>query len=250
MLIMRFRRSRLASGRQRRVEGAAAPKRDRPGMNAPSFCEYLRRALPGCRPETIKRLTQTVRMRTVLPGEHVYRQGEPVPLTLLVEGYGAARRTTLNGKELVSGVAPAGVLFGWSGLTSVPSSVELVALTRCEVGQWPGAEIRALAAADSGLALAAIDSMAWSLHQTVERIEGFLHQDARLRVLRILAQHRELFFGESPVLTRANLPGLVGTSREMTGAVLRQLEQEGTVKRVGRAGLQLLRPDRLDDLAP
>jgi CRP-like cAMP-binding protein len=99
---------------------------------------------------------------------------------------------------------------------------------------------------DPGLALAAIDSMAWSLHQAVERIEGFLHQDARLRVLRVLARHRELFFGEPTVLTRAHLPGLVGTSREMTGKVLRQLEREGTIARVGRAGLKLLRPDQLE----
>lgn len=212
--------------------------------------EFLDRSLPGCRNETIERLVQTARTRRVGPREHVYRQGEPVPVTLILEGYGAARRTTSNGKELVSGVARTGVLFGWSGLASVPSSVELVALTECEIAQWPGSEIRALVGADPGLALAAIDSMAWSLHQTVERIEGFLHQDARLRVLKILAQHRELFFGESPVLTRTHLPGLVGTSREMTGRVMRQLEREGTVKRVGRAGLHLLRPERLELAAP
>jgi CRP-like cAMP-binding protein len=211
-----------------------------------SLPESLARSLPRCRADTVGRLLQTVRVRALGPGEHIYRQGEPVPLTLIVAGYGAARRTTLNGKELVSGVAFAGVLFGWSGIASVPSSVELVALTECDVAQWEGSEIRTLATRDPGLALAAMDSMAWSLHQSVERIEGFLHQDARLRVLRILAQHRDLFFGESPVLTRAHLPGLVGTSREMTGHVLRQLEREGTLKRVGRSGLQLLRPDQLD----
>ena len=189
---------------------------------------------------------ETVRVRTVRPGESIYRQGDPVPLTLILDGYGAARRTTANGKQLVSGIAPAGVLFGWSGLASVPSSIELTALTDGEVAQWTATDVRVLAASDAGLALSAIDSMAWSLHQTIERIEGFLHQDARLRVLRVLAQHRDLFFGESPVLTRGQLPGLVGTSREMTGHVLRQLEREGTLRRVGRAGLELLRPDQLD----
>jgi CRP-like cAMP-binding protein len=190
-------------------------------------------------------LNQTVTVRSVQPGGHIYRQGEPVPLTLILEGYGAARRTTAKGKELVSGVAPAGVLFGWSGLAAVPSSIELVALTMCKIAQWRGLEIRTLAMADPSLAAAAIDSMAWSLHQTIERIEGFIHQDARLRVLRILAQHRDLFFGEPAVLTRGHLPGLVGTSREMTGRVLRQLEREGIVARVGRVGLKLLRPDEL-----
>jgi CRP-like cAMP-binding protein len=209
----------------------------------------LIRTLPNCRPETRERLIREVRIRTVRLGEKIYRQGEPVPVTLIIRGYGAARRTTLNGKELVSGVAPAGVLFGWSGLASVPSSVELVALTECEVAQWLGTDVRAIASTDAALALAAIDSMAWSLHQTVERIEGFLHQDARLRVIRVLATHRDLFFKENAVLTRTHLPGLVGTSREMTGKVLRQLEREGTVARVGRTGLRLLRPDQLDGVA-
>lgn len=228
---------------ERRVDAAPAPAWG-------PLRELLDRALPGCQAGTIRRLLETVRIRTVQPNEQIYRQGEPVPLTIILEGYGAARRTTVNGRELVSGVAPAGVLFGWSGLASVPSSVELVALTDCRVGQWPGTEVRTLAFADPGLALAAIDSMAWSLHQTVERIEGFIHQDARLRVVRILAKHRDLFFSEKPVLTRTHLPGLVGTSREMTGQVLRQLEREGTIVRVGRAGLVLLRPDQLDPATP
>ena len=205
----------------------------------------LLQALPGCRADTLERLRESVRIRIVRPEGRIYRQGEPVPLTLILEGYGAARRTTVSGKELVSGVARSGVLFGWSGLASVPSSVELVALTVVKVAQWNGPDVRALAVDDPGLALVAIDSMAWSLHQTVERIEGFLHQDARLRVVRILTQHHDLFFGENPVLTRTHLPGLVGTSREMTGHVLRQLERDGTLARVGRTGLKLLRPDQL-----
>jgi CRP-like cAMP-binding protein len=206
--------------------------------------------VPGCRPETIERLVQTARHRTIKIGEQVYRQGDPAPLTMILEGYGAARRTTVTGREIVSGVSPPGVLFGWSGLAGVPSSIDLIALTDCRVSQWRGTEVRALVQGDPGLALAAIDSMGWSLNQTVERIEGFLHQDARLRVLRVLATYRHLFFEEPPVLTRAHLPGLVGTSREMTGHVVRQLEREGTIARVGRMGLILLRPEQLEAQAP
>jgi CRP-like cAMP-binding protein len=221
------------------------PATEVPAVERDPVREALVASLPGCRPETIQRLIDAVRVRRVQPGDRIYTQGDPVPLTVILEGYGAARRTTISGKELVSGVAPAGVLFGWSGISSVPSSVELVALTECRVAQWPGPAIRMLASSDPELALAAIDSMAWSLHQTVERIEGFLHQDARLRVVRVLVQYRELFFGENPVLTRAHLPGLVGTTREMTGKVLRQLEQDGTLARVERNGLKLLRPEQL-----
>lgn len=208
--------------------------------------DLITHGLPGCPQERVDALVGTARLRTVGSGETIYEQGEPVPLTLILHGYGAARRTTSRGQEIVSGVAPAGELFGWSGIASSPSSVQLVALTICEVAQWPGSEIRALVTADPALALVAIDSMAASLHATVERIEGFLHQDARRRVLRILARHRELFFSDPPVLSRARLPSMVGTSREMTGRVLRQLEREGTVERVGRTGLRLLRPDQLE----
>ena len=152
----------------------------------------------------------------------------------------------MDGLHLSSGVGRAGDLFGFSSMASVASSVELVALTECRVAQWSGAEIRALAGDDPGLAIDAVDAMATALHAMIERVEGFLHQDARRRVIRILARHRDLFFGDPAILTRAHLPSLVGTSREMTGRVLRQLEREGTVERVGRTGLRLLRPDHLE----
>jgi CRP-like cAMP-binding protein len=218
----------------------------RPGRASPTGQRDVERDAERVRPATIAYLLDAARIRSLRPGDLIYPQDEPAPLTLVISGHAAARRTTRSGKEIVSGVTIPGVLFGWSGLASVPSSVELVAITECEVAQWPGPWVRRLAVADPGLAVAAIDSMAWSLQETVERIEGFLHQDARLRVLKILARHRQLFFGEPAVLTRAHLPGLVGTSREMTGKVLRELEREGTLKRVGRAGLELLRPERLE----
>ena len=205
----------------------------------------LMEQLPGCRRETIGTLRRTARLRALDRGDLIYPQGEPVPLTLILRGHGVARRTILNGQQFMSGVASPGTLFGYSGIASARSSVELIALTACDVAQWPGAEIRALAVVDPELALAAIDSIGRSLHETLEQIEGFLHQDARRRVLRILARYRQLLFEEPVVLTRSHLPGLVGTSREMTARVLRQLEREGTVQRVGRTGLRLLRPDRL-----
>lgn len=208
--------------------------------------ESLTQSLQTCRPETISTLVDTARLRRVREGDNIYRQGEPVPLTLILDGYGIARRTTADGQQLFSGVAPSGVVFGYSGIASSISSVEIVALTDARVAQWAGTEIRELIRTDVALGLAAIDSMAASLHAAMESIEGFMHQDARRRVLRILARHRSLFFGDPPILTRAHLSGLVGTTQEMTRRVLRQLENEGTVVREGRTGLRLLRPERLE----
>lgn len=204
------------------------------------------RVLPDCRPETITALLDLVRIRAADAQESIYRQGDPVDLTLVLEGYVAFQRTTADGLQLMAGVAGPGAMFGFTGMTPVTSSVELMALTSCRLAQWRGADLRALAELDPALALHATDALAGSLHVLMERVEGFMHQDSRRRVLRILARHRDLFFGDPPVLTRAHLPSLVGTTREMTGKVLRQLEHEGVVVREGRSGLRLLRPAGLD----
>jgi len=79
----------------------AVPTTEHPSVRPP-----LVNALPSCGAETIERLIGVVQQRSVRPGDHVYQQGEPVPPTLIPEGYGAARRVTASGNELVNGVAP------------------------------------------------------------------------------------------------------------------------------------------------
>lgn len=122
----------------------------------------------------------------------------------------------------------------------------MFALTDAVVASWRGRDVRHLVENDRALAADVIDRLAMFLNILTEELDGFLHQDARRRVIRVLARHRDLFFSDSPVLSRRHLPGLVGTSREMTGRVLRELEREGAVARVGRTRLVLLRPELLD----
>jgi CRP-like cAMP-binding protein len=206
----------------------------------------IARALPGCGPQTYRVLADTARIGAVRRGELIFSQGEPVPLTLMVRGHGAFRRTTVDGQVLMVDVAQPGDLFGFSSIASTQTPVDLVALTEGYVVLWNGTEVRRLAASDPSLALNVIDRMAGFLASLAERMDGFLHQDARRRVIRVLNRHRDLFFADPAILSRSHLPSLVGTSREMTGRVLRELEREGTVARVGRTGLALLRPDLLD----
>jgi CRP-like cAMP-binding protein len=211
----------------------------------------LERASPGCTPATSQFLAETAHVRTIRTEDKIFRQGEAVPLTLFLRGYGAFRRTTIDGQQIATGVATPGDLLGFTSITSGTSSVDLVALTECEVALWSGLEIRRIAVTDPGFALDVIGHLGTFLNTMTEKVDGFLHQNARRRVVRILARHQDLFFSEPAILSRAHLPSLVGTSREMTGRVLRELEREGTVARVGRTGLRLLRPDRLEaDAAP
>jgi CRP/FNR family transcriptional regulator len=227
------------------------PARESPGGSA-STTEHddlqplIGRALPGCTPQTLASLTELARLRTVRSDEPVFRQGELIPLAIVIDGHCVFRRTTVDGQLLSIDVARPGDMFGFASIAAAHASIDLVALTDCEVALWRGQEIRQLVAADPGLALDVIDWMAELLEAITERIDGFLHQDARRRVMRVLSRHRDLFFGDPVVLSRSHLPSLVGTSREATGRVLRQLEHEGTLDRVGRTGLRLVRPDRLD----
>jgi CRP-like cAMP-binding protein len=208
-------------------------------------------ALPASRPTTRALLAETARHRVVPAQETVFVQGEPIPLTFVIRGYGAFRRTTVDGRQLTMGIASPNDLFGFSSIALGRTSVDLLALTECEIAVWRGPEVRQLAATDPGLALDVIAGMADFLNTLTEKVDGFLHQDARRRVVRVLARHRDLFFASPAVLSRSQLPSLVGTSREMTGRVLRELEREGMLARVGRTGLRLLRPDRLEaDAAP
>jgi CRP-like cAMP-binding protein len=222
-----------------------------PPADQSALRSLIARALPGSTPSTRASLAETARLRVVRVDERIFVQGELIPLTLLVRGHGAFVRTTVDGRQLTVGLATPHGMYGFSSIATARSTVDLAALTECEVAVWRGPEIRQLAATDPGFALEVIDQMAGFLSTITEKVDGFLHQDARRRVVRVLVRHRDLFFADPEVLSRSHLPSLVGTSREMTGRVLRELEREGTLARVGRTGLRLLRPDRLAaDAAP
>jgi CRP-like cAMP-binding protein len=205
--------------------------------------------LPGARRDSHQWLADNARVRQVAPKELIFRQGDAIPIVLVIDGHGAFRRTTPDGRQLVLGLATRGFMFGFSGLSVPNSRADFIALTDGHVALWAADHLRTLTDRDPRLALEVIERMGQFIAGLTERLDGFLHQDARRRVLRILAQYEGIFFGDSAVLTRANLPSLVGTSREMTGRVLRELELDGVILRVGRTGLRLLSPERLHEAA-
>lgn len=217
--------------------GSANPSTD--------LLDQVARALPRASHESHRLLAGSAQRRTLDPDGIAFRQGDPIPFTLLLRGHAAFRRTTAEGRELVLGIAPPGLLFGFSSISGSLASVDLVAVTPMTIAVWPGDEVRRLVPGDPGLTLDVVDGMARYIVNITDRFDGFIHQQARRRVVRVLADHEDLFFGQPPVLSRVHLPGLVGTSREMTGRVVRQLEREGMIARVGRRGLRLVSPERL-----
>jgi CRP-like cAMP-binding protein len=192
--------------------------------------------------DTLAALTAVATVRTFRPNEALLHQGDDTDLALVLAGHVALRRTTPDGRQLIVRIVDRGKMPAILPLAARPAAHDVVALTPTPAAMWRGAEVRSLAAADAGLALDLMDLILEAYEEVTGRLESFLSQDALRRVARVLHQHAELFFADEPVLTRAQLPLLVGTSREMTGRVLRVLESRGIVARVGRYRFRLLDP--------
>jgi CRP-like cAMP-binding protein len=205
----------------------------------------LLEVFPQSRPETRTALVNTASIQTFGPGQTMFRQGDVTPIALILGGHVAIRRTSLDGRQVIFRIVSRGKLGAFIPLIARPSAGDIVALTPAPVALWSGPWVRSLARADPGLAVDLLDHVVITYEEVVGRLDSLLYQDALRRVARILHMHADLFFADEPVLTRDLLPTLVGTSREMTGRVLRVLEARNLVARLGRNRLRLLDADGL-----
>jgi CRP/FNR family transcriptional regulator len=209
----------------------------------------LRAAFPQSQSRTRSALVKTATVRPFQPGETILRQGDEWPLALVLDGHLAFRRTTPDGRQLIVRLIGRAQLAAVMPLAGRPAVADAVALTPGDIALWRGGDVRSTAARDPGLGLDLLDHVLNTFEEIVLRLDAQMHQDALRRVARVLDQHAHLFFADKPVLTRTQLPILVGTSREMTSRVLRILESRSLVARVGRSGLRLLDPDGLAEIA-
>jgi CRP-like cAMP-binding protein len=157
-------------------------------------------------------------------GQVIIRQGDVSTIALVLDGHIAVRRTTADGRQFMVRIVTRGRLSPVLPLAARPTAADSVALTRSATADWGSEDVRALAKIDGGLAVDILDDVLDSLHEVIGRLDGLLYQNALRRVARVLQQHADFFFAKEPILTRAHLPIMVGTSREMTGRVLRVLE--------------------------
>jgi CRP-like cAMP-binding protein len=189
------------------------------------------------------------RVRTFERGEVVLAQGQRASVGFVIEGVAAARRTTSDGRAIVPVVLGRGRIFGSMVLAGRETLFDYVGVVSGLASFWSGAEVRSLAAGDAGLTLDLLDRTLDGARELATRLDTLHYQDARRRVARVLYQHRDLCFGEHPAVARTELSLLVGTSREMTRRVLGRLEADGSIRRIGRAGLELRDAGRLRDMA-
>jgi CRP-like cAMP-binding protein len=216
---------------------------------APALMRTLDEAFPHSRPATRTRLASAATVRRYAADDMIIRQGDDSSLAIVMDGHVAVRRTTLDGRQFMVRIVGRGRLSPVLPLAAIPASADAVALTASVAAVWRSEEVRSLASADPGLGVDLLDDVLDSYDEVMQRLDGLLYQDAIRRVARVLELNSDLFFVEPPVLTRSHLPSLVGTSREMTGRVLRVLESRGLVARVGRHHLRLLDPAGLAAVA-
>jgi CRP-like cAMP-binding protein len=209
----------------------------------------LGEVFPQSRRETRTALLNTASIQTFRAGQTMFRQGDATPVALVLDGHVAIRRTSPDGRQLIVRIISRGKVGAFFPLVARPSAADIVALTPAPVALWAGPWVRSLARSDPGLAVDLLDQVVITYEEIVGRLDSLLYQDALRRVARMLSMHAELFFADEPVLTRDYLPTLVGTSREMTGRVLRILEARSLVARVGRNRLRLLDHDGLAAVA-
>lgn len=211
-----------------------------PASLASALPDVVDETFPHSRVDTRRALVVRAAVRQFGAGHAILRQGNESSLALVLEGHVAARRTTDDGRQLIVRIITRGGLASILPLAARPASADIVALTPSPAAVWRADDVRSLATADPGLAVDLLDNVLSWFEDVVMRLDGLVHQNALRRVARVLSLHADLFFSDPPVLTRSHLPILVGTSREMTGRVLRVLESRHIVVRVGRDRLQLL----------
>lgn len=187
-------------------------------------------------------LVSIAEVRAFRAGETVIPQGDESWVGLVLDGHAGLRRTTIDGREVISVLISDGELGPVMPMARRPTTADLLALSAGRIALWAAPDVRARAAEDGGLGLDLLELVLLWVEQVVERMDGLLYQGAQRRVARILDQHAEIIFGDEAVVTRSHLPALMGTSREMTGRVLRQFEAEGVVERIGGHRLRLLDP--------
>jgi CRP-like cAMP-binding protein len=171
----------------------------------------------------------------------VMGKGSPWRLGLVLGGWLAVRRVSPGGRQFVVAVTGPGELVGTMAAWGTAGPSESVALSEGVAARWPASLIDELVHDDAGFAQDAIEQLGHGIEAILKRLDSVTFEGARARLCRVLLTYSSIAFDrDRPVLTRGDLASLIGASREMTNRVLRQLEADGSVRRVSQHGLRLV----------
>ena len=222
---------------------ASSPRPSPPHDRRAGLEALLPTVLPGATERSLDTLVRQAQVRPFRRHEHVLSQTQDPLLTLVVDGHLGAFRSHAEGRQQMITIAGPGEFVSVLSLRRDAPSVDLVGLDRGIAALWTGDVVMSLARVDAGLAVGLLDHALTSAARLLSRLQHVSFDTVSRRLAMILWMRRGILFHDRrPLLSRPQLADLAGTSREMTGRVIRDFEQRSLIARVGGTGLVLLDP--------
>jgi CRP-like cAMP-binding protein len=198
---------------------------------------------------TVSALAAAVTVREFGRGEILIEPGQTEQTLLILEGYLAVGVSGPQGHQFI-------LTLGRRGQCLVPpigqppqiSAVEIFAVSRGAVGLIPTRLGWDVAERDPRFALQMLNLSRKAIARLLSRLEELTFSSARERLAVVLLAYQPLLAPPTPILSRALLADLVGVSREMTGRLFRDLEQQQIVRRADR-GIEIVDADALRAVA-
>lgn len=207
---------------------------------AAEVADTLRALLPHAGERSLDGLVRAAAVGSVKRRDRILTEEIPPRLVLMLDGYAGTWRTDAEGRIRLVGVSGPGELAGLRALSPTRAPIELVAFTNGRAATFDPETVMRLARADANLSADLLELALVAADGLLARVDNASGAAAGERIVSILWHRRELAFDPGrPILTRAQLSGLASSTRDQTDRVIRELEEDGVIERVGRTGLVL-----------
>lgn len=194
-------------------------------------------------PEIEKMLALATRKRFAPKSLIVHEGATPTELFFILRGWVTVRMEDAEGRELILSYLGPGEFFGELGFfgTTAKRSAYVSTRSECEVAHIGYERFKTLIREQPELLLQLTAQIAERLRATSEKVGHLAFLDVTGRIARALLQlagdsqaisHPE---GMLVRITREELARLVSCSREMTGKVLRNLQEQGLIHAHGKS---------------
>ncbi|MGP3698087.1 Crp/Fnr family transcriptional regulator [Rhodobacter sp. NSM] len=179
------------------------------------------------------------------PGEAIVRPEQRGNRVFLLDSGLARICLTAASRELVLGYLRPGGFY----VTHTRAWVE--ALETCEVVSWPVEDMLHLVSREPELGLAAFREIGRVLQGALSLIEDLAFRPVESRLARFLLSERRTQGADRIRLidTTEALANALGTSRQTLSTLVNRLIREGVIARPDRRHIDLLRPDRLEEMS-
>ncbi len=223
-----------------------------PSPDTSAIAGYLRRRPYFARlaPEQLAALARDATLRSFEPGEVLFFQDEPSAGLWIVEsGSIKVFRLAPDGREHVMHLLGPGDTFNEiPALDGGPNAASAAAIAAARAWIIGTPAVAAALAADHGLALAVVQSLAGRVRQLVLLIEDLALRSVTARLARFLVEQTENPALKAPGITRALVATHLATTPETVSRALHTLELAGAI-RFDRHRIVIVRLDLLRELA-